>query len=295
MWHRAPNGHALLSRYRSIVLAGFILVPALIAGAPRAQAHGDVRGLLAPAAYGGQLMIGSLNWWDTKNALLAGSSAIADPRAQSTRDLYVSTGLYYGVGPNTLVGFYLPYDALSRLEHDQVTSTRKGLGLTQLIVQQRLLRLDGTRSRTEVAIAARGFFLSPGKPAFPQWRPSNYRLVAGAQHSGWRDLATASVGYTGAGYDPSFAANWTINGSYSRRPTTAWMASGRDLSLGLESNFKISATGKSRRLLLGPMVEIYPAASLSIAASLGWPVYERITPKGLGGGSSLWLSTYLLY
>ncbi len=272
-----------------------VLLLTTLAAAPGAHAMGAVRGALAPPAYGGSLMIGSLGWLDTKDALLTGSTKVSDPQGQHTRDLYLATGVYYGVGPNTLIGVYLPYDSFRRFEHDVVMSEKQGLSNIQLLAQQRVLRHDGTRSRTELAVGLRGFFEPPGDEEFPAVQPNNYRVSMGVQRSGWRSFATTSVAYTGAAHKSYLPLGWTINSSWSMRPSTSWMAKGHDLAVGLESNFKTAANGSSRRLLLGPMVEVYPFASMSIAASYGVPVYEKVTPKGLGGGRSLWVSTYLLY
>ncbi len=300
MDHRATRARCAArraNRRRSVFLFLFTIVTAACSVLPprQAQAHGDVRGMLAPAAYGGAWMIGSLDWWDTKSELYAGAEEMPDAREQSSRDDYYSTGLYHGIGPNTLVGLYVPYDIFTRREHGVVMSTRKGMFPTQLIVQHRILRHDGTRARSEVAVAARGYFVSPDKEDFPEWRPTNYRLAVGAQHFGWRALSTASLGYTGSGYESGFPANWVANASYALRPWTSLLASGRDLSLGVEANYKRAANGSSHRVLAGPMVGVYPTPQLSIAASYCWPLYDKVTPRGLGGGNSLWLSLYWLY
>jgi hypothetical protein len=276
------------------VMRGASVLGMMLALCPSlADAHGDMRGILQPPVYGGALKCGALFWSEPRDEVYVGTEHVSTGPRRTLTDLYLGAGIMYGIGPNTLVGLYVPYDVTRTYTDGHQVSERKGLRPSSLLLQQRVWRHDGAGSRIEAATIARGFFFSPGQEGWPEFRPTNYLLGAGVSHSGLSDIASISAAYVGAGHEASFGASWQATTAVHVRPTRAFLRHGRDLFVGVESTYRTSVNGRNQRLVFAPAVEFHPVPTVSFAASYGWPLWEKAVPSGLGGGSSLWISAYV--
>jgi hypothetical protein len=253
-----------------------------LAAPPCASAHSDVRGPLLAPIYGGGLQVGTVI--SSERTLYEGESAA---------DTYVAAGVAYGLGPNTIAGFYMPYRRRSELEQGNVVARESELVPWSFQLQQRLWRRDGVRSRLEAVTFGSVGLYPPGDAHWPTLRPAKYVLAGGFAHTGIRDIASVSWSYRGTGYAAEEEPTWLGNVAALVRPSTRVLARGRDLFFGAELTYQGAVSGDFERVTLAPVLEIQPVRVLWLEASWGRPVWERGVPADVQGGSSLWLRAYV--
>ncbi|HEY6193537.1 MAG TPA: hypothetical protein VI504_00705 [Candidatus Eisenbacteria bacterium] len=274
--------HERGTRSRSAARALVAVVAAACTAPLCASAHGDVRGPLLAPTYGGGLQIGTVI--SSERTLYEGESAA---------DTYVAAGVAYGLGPNTIAGFYMPYRKRAEIEQGSVVARESELVPWSLQLQQRLWRRDGLGSRLEAVTFGSVGLYPPGDEHWPTLRPAKYALAGGLTHTGLRDIASVSWSYRGTGYGAEEEPTWLGNVAALARPSARLLARGHDLFFGAELTYEGAVNGAYDRISLAPVLEIQPVRRLWLEASWGRPVWERGVPADIQGRSSLWIRAYM--